>query len=72
MRYNRQGQLAHLILESIRYALEQPSHPDSKRQRKARQEARELRQARSIKARRIAWLPRLPVVWEPPPRPWDY
>lgn len=48
--YRRNGPLAHLILEAVRYALENSGHPDSKRQPKARRHDLDIRRARQLKA----------------------
>jgi len=46
----RRNPLAHLILEAVRYAFEQPSHPDSKRQSRRRLRDLQRRRARQLKA----------------------
>lgn len=46
----RRNPLALLILEAVRYAFEKTGHPDSKRQRRAKQRALDLRRARQCKA----------------------
>lgn len=60
--------LARVVLEAVREALCWcgGSRPDSSRQTKARQRARELKQARTDKAVVITVAPDLPTLYTPP------